>query len=620
MRRRLVPFALALGLAALAVALAPWTVSTSALVARIDGQVQDAFGLDLDVGGRTTIAFLPVPRVKFEEFSLRDRTGRTLVDGGILRGELRVLPLLFGRLELAEVSLADAKIVAEVDAEGASPWQATVDMVTRAVLRGEHPGRSRLRRVSLSNTSLSVNDARTGTATRFDAVNLLLSQASPDGPADFGGSFRWRGELVTVVVSDLNLHAVANGRTSALTARLAGHGARLAVVGTVHGGPEPRVVGQSSLEVRSVRDLARWSGASLPLAPLVEGLGLDGPFEARRDAISWREVRLVLGADTLDGALMARLDRGRLSLSGTLAAEQLDLSAFVAPFAQAQTGAGGWSDEEIALESQTRADLDLRLSATAARAGTLRLEDLALSLLVRPGRVEASLGRATLNRGSLRARLALVGTPEGVDLRTQGTFERLDIGALLADLRQGRWIGGAAQGQFALEGLGTSPAALARTLHGRVGLTVRAGELTGIGLVEALRRVERRPLSASLDWRQGRTPFDQVVLQLAVGNGVAVVTECTVASPVLRGALQGRLGLVDRTVAARASFEATAAQPGGAAPANLTFDVVGPWGDVAVVPDARALIERSGAARSLLPDARIPAPADAMRMRESAAQ
>jgi AsmA protein len=624
MKRRFLPFAIALGLAALAVAIAPWTVSTSAMVARIDGQIQSAFGLDLDVKGRSTIAFLPVPRVKFENFTLRSAEGVPVVVGGLLRGELKVLPLLFGRLELAEVSIAYAKIDADIDAEGRSPWGETVSGLAGMVERGRFAGRTPVRRVAVSESHLTVRDARTGSAHRFDDIDLLLNWPSADGPLDVGGSLRWRGELVTVAVADLNPHALMAGRSSQISARLTGPGARLVLTAAARTGPEFRVAGHSNLEIKSVRDFARWSGADLPLAPMIDLLGLDGPFDATRDTVSWREVRLTIGPDVLEGALMARVEKGRLALNGTLATERLDLSPFVAPFAQSQTASGLWSGDDFSLDGQTRADLDLRVSATAARAGALRLEDLALSLLVKPGRIEASLGRSTLNKGAVRARLALLSTSQGLDFKTQGTFERIDIGGLMTDLGQGRWITGITHGQFALDGLGTSPSELVPTLHGRIALNVRAGELIGVGLMEALRRVERRPLSASMEWRNGRTPFDHLGLQLAVANGVALVNEGSLASPAVRGIVQGRVSLTDRFVSARALFEGTSAptaSPSASLPPALAFDLVGPWTDVAVVPDAKALIERSGAARSLLPDVRVnAADGEQTRQRESAAQ
>ncbi|KAA2237755.1 AsmA family protein [Salinarimonas soli] len=622
MNRRFLPFVLALGLGALGIALAPWTVSTSAMVERIDGQIQDLFGLDLDVKGRSTIAFLPVPRVKFEDFSLKTLDGAPVIEGGLLRGELRVLPLLFGRLELAEVSITYSKIRVELDAEGASPWSKPIAGLKRMVERGRFVGRSPVERLVVNQSSLTARDARTGSTSTFDDINLLLSWPSADSAFDMGGTFRWRGELVTVAIADVNPHLLMAGRTSELSARVSGPGARLVLTGTARGGTDVRVTGQSSLEIKSARDFARWSGAELPLAPMVDLFGLEGAFDARRESVSWREVRVTLGPDTLDGALVARLDKGRLALNGTLAAERLDLTPFVAPLVQAQTASGPWSGDDLSLDAQTRADLDLRVSATAARAGALRLEDLALSVQVKAGRIEASLGRSTLNRGSVRARLALLSTPQGVDLKTQGTFERVDIAGLMSDIGQGRWMSGTAQGQFNLDGLGPSPAELVSSLHGRAAMNVRAGELIGIGVPEALRRVERRPLS--LDWRNGRTPFDQLGVQLAVANGVALVTEGTLSSPAVRGTIQGRLSMVDRMVAARALFEgvpAPAVAASASLPPALAFDLVGPWTDVAVVPDAKALIERSGAARSLLPEIRIhPDGHDAMRQRESAAQ
>ncbi len=617
MIRRLLPLMLVLGVTALAVAIAPWTVSTSALVARIDGQL-DAFGLDLEVRGRSTIALLPVPRVKLEEFTLTNAAGAAVVRGGVLRGELKTLPLLLGRLELAEVSLAEATIDAQGDTEGPHPWQGTIDLLRGAVESGRFAGRSQVRRVALTRSNVTLRDARDGGSVRLEDVNLVMGWASPDSPLDIGGSLRWRGEFVTLAVADLNPHAIAAGRSSPVSARLVGPGARLVVVGTAQGGGGLRVAGQSNLELKSARDFARWSDVGLPLAPSMDSLALDGSFELNGEAVSWRDVRLTLGADVLDGALMARVERGRLALNGTLAADRLDLSPFTAPLLQAQTASGPWSEEELHLEGQTRADLDLRLSANAARAGALRLEDVALSLLVRANRIEASLGRATLNRGTLRGRLALAAAPGGVDARTQATFERLDLAGLMGDLRAGRWLVGSAGGQIALEGVGGSPAEIVRALHGRAALTIRGGELVGFGVGDALRRMERRPLSASLDWRSGRTPFDQAVLQLNVANGAATVAESGLSGPSVRGTVQGRLALPERTLAVRALFE-TLPTPAGQPGAALAFDLAGPWSDVSIMPDARAVIERSGAARSLLPDLRVQT-GEPSRVRESAAQ
>jgi AsmA protein len=220
------------------------------------------------------------------------------------------------------------------------------------------------------------------------------------------------------------------------------------------------------------------------------------------------------------------------------------------------------------------------------------------SILVKPGRIEASLARATAHQGTVKGRLNVAAAGARTDVRLQGSFERVDVGGFLGDVGQTRWMVGTGQGQVSLEGVGESPADLLRQVHGRAAILVRPGELVGVGLSDVLKRVERRPLSASLDWRGGRTAFDQALLTLNVASGVGDVIEGSLASPLARASLQGRISLVDRMVAMRANVDGAGAP---AAPGSgIVFDITGPWDDVAVVPDARALIQRSGAAQPLL--------------------
>jgi AsmA protein len=338
-------------------------------------------------------------------------------------------------------------------------------------------------------------------------------------------------------------------------------------------------------------------------------------------AVSFPAVQLTMGADKLDGALSGRLDGGRLSLTGTLAADRLNLAEAPAPFGPLQASGGTWSYEPLDLREAAGADLDLRLSAAAARLGPLRLDDLAANLLVRRGRVEISLGRATLNRGTVKGRLALAAGETAHDLKLQGSFDRLDIGALLADLGYTRWISGTAQGQVSIESAGESAADLFRRSNGRAAVTVRQGDLWGVAFAEALRRSERRPLSAPLEWKGGRTPFEQAQAVLNVHGGIADVVDAQLVGTAARAALQGLVSLPDRSLALRATVEGLSpagpsqspSQSPSASPSqgpsqgpsqspspSLVFDIYGPWSDVSIVPDARTLIQRSGAGRNLL--------------------
>lgn len=324
-----------------------------------------------------------------------------------------------------------------------------------------------------------------------------------------------------------------------------------------------------------------------------------------RRRLSWPAVSVMLGDDKLEGTMGVRFDTERPVITGTLAADALNLSDLFAPFSQARTSSGSWSEEAIDLARATGTDLDLRLSAASANLGRLSLDDMAASVLVQPSRIEASIGRAGFHDGSLKGRLSLVKHNGQVELKSQGTFAGVQIAPFLVAMGEPRWITGRAEGQFSFEGLGKNPADVIRQAQGRSSIEVTEGDLMGIALDDALRRVEKRPLLASLNWKGGRTPFDKALAQVVVKNGVGEIAEAHLKGPDVQADLKGQVLLVDRTLSMTANVSPADA-PAGQSPA-LVFNVIGDWDNVAVSPQIRSLIERSGAAKPLFPSERVPA-------------
>jgi AsmA protein len=590
MPRRVVLLLSLLALALLGTAVAPWTLPSGGLAASVGRQFRDNYGLELSVAGRSTFALLPVPRIKFEGISLASDDGLA-VEQGVLRGELRLLPLLLGRVELAEAALSEARVVLRGEGAKLDPdmWLAALKRVAS--------DKGSIRRLILTNSAVE------GSRGTLENVNLVLSWPARTGPLQAAGEVSWRGERISIADATITPSILASGRPAPFTVDISAPAGRAKVVGEAQVGPDPRITGHSNVQIRSVRDLSRWSGLDLPLGSLIQAAAIEGDFSADRRRLSWPSVAATLGDDRMEGTLAIRFDNGRPVVTGTLAAERVDLSNFFSPFTQARTSSGLWSGEDASVLAATGGDLDLRLSATNARIGRLRLGDMAASVIVRPGRIEASLGRASLNKGTLKGRLSLVAVSHGTDLKAQGTFENVDAAGFLNDIGQGRWLAGLAQGHFMLETSGGTVADLVRQSHGRTTINVKQGEVIGVSLHEALKRVEKRPLAASLDWKGGRTPFDLIHVVLNVGAGVGEIVEGALTAPGLRTSLQGSVSLMDRLIAVRASVDPA---PASTLPAPVfVFDVTGGWDDVAVVPDARSLIERSGAAKPLFGKERL---------------
>src|SRR5207248_3065694 len=80
----------------------------------------------------------------------------------------------------------------------------------------------------------------------------------------------------------------------------------------------------------------------------------------------------------------------------------------------------------------------------------------------------------------------------------------------------------------------------------RLGRTAVAAALTGINIEQLLRRLERRPLSGIGDLRSGRTPFDQLAINLKVSQGLVSIDEMRVVGPSVRVGVIGQASVPTR--------------------------------------------------------------------------
>jgi AsmA protein len=165
---------------------------------------------------------------------------------------------------------------------------------------------------------------------------------------------------------------------------------------------------------------------------------------------------------------------------------------------------------------------------------------------------------------------------------------------------------------FNLEGSGVSVNAITHTLNGVAALSASDGALTGFNIEQLLRRLERRPLSGTGDFRNGRTPFDKLALTLKVAQGVVTVEDVKLDGSTVRMSLAGTASIPAREVDLHGTatlVTATTETPGF----ELPFIVQGPWDEPVMLPDPQSLIRRSGAAAPLLDAVRDRRARDAVR-------
>jgi len=578
------------GLSVLAAGLAggclPWTVPTERAVAFVSGSLVRTYGIALTASGPAEVALLPLPRLSLGGVRFTAATGEDtpLAEGGALKLQLNLFALLLGRTEVNTASLEGGTIHLPTR-DGDRRWAGP--MAQAAALLA--PGAPHPRRLTLSRGTVTGLDPRDGRVQTARDVDLMVSWPSWSAEAEIAGAFSWNAVPARFTVSGLRIADLAGGASSPFAATADWPAGSLSAEGEGSLGGRAMdalaLSGTASLRTRSLPETLGWMGSDVALSPVIEAFALAGRFEVRDRALLLPSVRVHVGEDRFEGAGSVSLAGARPSIQATLAADSLNLAPLLAETLRlfGADEAPGWSGRSLALRPLTGGDLDLRVSAGRARMGPLAFEDMAASILVQQGGVEAALSRATLQGGLLKGRLGLVplaADPDKTEVKLQGTFDGLDLGALLVDLGQDRWVFGAARGHFAFEGVGATADALVRHLDGRATVAINGGALAGIDLSDVLHR-NGAVAAGALARRNGRTAFEHASLTLQVVDGIGEIVDATLRTPALTGALSGALVLPERRVETRAQLLPRAAADGSTRP-GPSYAIVGPWDAVTV--------------------------------------
>ncbi len=224
----------------------------------------------------------------------------------------------------------------------------------------------------------------------------------------------------------------------------------------------------------------------------------------------------------------------------------------------------------------------------------------AIAATMRAGRLVVTVGESQSFNGSITGTIALAKTETGADFKTQMQFADIDLEKVMTEVFRIRRVEGAGNVSLELESTGRNVQELARNLNGSARISAKDGALTGMNVEQLLRRLALRPLSGSGEFRNGRTPFDRLNIELQIVQGTATIDDVHLEGPNVRLGLTGTTSIPAREfdLAGTATLTSTTAEASN--PFELPFVVQGPWDDPVMLPDAQTLIRRSGAGAPLL--------------------
>jgi AsmA protein len=598
MKRLGMPIAALLGVALIGLIATSWFINRDTLRAAVEAQIRAVTGLDLMVKGNIEVSVFPASYVSFHDVGLKGGgTADPALSVDVLTANLRLLPLLLQRFEIADVMMLRPKIRIVREAGGESNWTPFIDTIARTMKPGAENQVS-FSEIRIQDGVLSYEDAANHVSEALGDIDLSLAWPSISRSFAATGQFDWRGERIDGSISASDFIAALSGDRSGLKARLASAPLKLAFDGTVANRTSMMMEGTLTVDSASLRNALRWTGQPPPGAGGFGRFALKARANVIGASIALTNVNVELDGNVAEG-VMTYANNGRQTLQATLAAGALDFTPYISTFRLLASGARDWNRQLFDLNSLSTPDLDMRLSAARVTVGSSKLGRTAFGANLRGGALALSVGEAQMYGGIAKGSFGIARSDAVADVKAQFEFTDVDLQACASELFGVTKLSGRGNLNVSLVASGASPFGLAQSLDGTASLTGHDGAIAGFNVEQLLKRLERRPLSGGGNFRSGSTPYDNLTIALKFADGIATAEDIRVEGPAARITMTGTASVPAREYDMKGVASLTSA-PNAAPGFDLPFLVQGPWDDPLIFPDPESLIRRSPASAPLL--------------------
>ncbi len=458
--------------------------------------------LDVDLGRTTTVRAdaLTFANARWAKQAQMARADRVEID-------IRVWPLLRGRIDLPEIRLTRPDVLLQTAPKAGDPgnWDFLGDSSG-----GEPP---RLQRLRIDDGRLQFLDALGRTDILVNVRSGQSNQSDTAPPLLVTGKGSWQGNRFTL---DGNTESPLELTDSAHPFRIHLDG-RAGATHAVASGTLTNPFQLQQLDLRfklsgnDLADLYPLLGIAIPPSPPYT---LDG--QLKRDHQVWRYdgFKGRVGDSDLGGDLQFDLGGERPRLTATLMSQRLDfddLAGFVG--APPKTGSGETaSAEQKAQAAQLAAkptvlpdtpydlgklramDADVRWKARRINAPSLPLDDMDAHLLLDDGLLRLEPLNFGVAGGDIRSTIRMDARRPQIDTALKASVRKVQLGQLFPDAKLAEQATGGIGGDIDLRGNGNSIAAMLGSSTGNVGIGMGKGhvgnlvmELAGLDVTESLK-------------------------------------------------------------------------------------------------------------------------------------
>ena len=457
---------------ALLVALALFvTFGLNALRGPITRAVSEATGRELVIDGdiRTVWTWLhPRFRVEKVTFSNADWAAEDhLFSADAVEAEVRLLPLLAGRVVVPEVHLEGAEVNLEQDAEGRKNW-----ILDREQKEQKQESRVHIERLTLDRGHLSYADAVLD-------VEIQADLNTDDTGVVFAVTGNYQGNALSGSGHAGHVLSLRDESTPfPLKAEVKIGETRAAVDGSVTGlvGLK-RIDTQVRLGGRSMSDLYDIIGVALPQTPAYT---TQGRLVREANVVRYENFTGKVGASDLSGTLQVDTGGKRAFMKGDLQSKVLDLADLGVVVGTEQPRADGvLPDAPFDPARWDSVDADVRIKAgTIRRPKQLPLQDLSARIQMKDRVLTLNPLEFGIAGGKLAGPVTLDGSKDTIRAALKMRVQKLQLAQLFPTLEQNKTSVGDIGGLVELAGTGNSVARMLASANGKIGMFMDGGEIS----------------------------------------------------------------------------------------------------------------------------------------------
>ncbi len=522
--------------------------------------------------------------------------------GPMLRAEglqvgVELLPLIAGRIEIAEITIIAPEVLLERGADGRANWEFETAAAREAI--GESAGAGggipefTLGQANITGGSLRYRDHASGGDVTLTDLDLRLELPVFDGPGDITMTARMNDQLQEISGRVENFGPFLNGAVSRMALTLGVGGSTIGFEG--RGGYQPFAFdGTINADLADMAAVHATLGQAAPDVPQGFGrqIGVVGEVTfTPEQTMHLRGATLRLDQNRLAGEADVELDRERPYISAQFTADHLDFSSLAAGGGEAPetttegTVAQGWSRDPIDAAFLALADADIAFRAESMDLGTLKLGPTRATAALDRSRIVFDLREVLAYEGAVTGQFVM-NNRNGLSVGGELAMAGIALQPALTDLAGYERLIGTADFDLKFLGVGNSLHAIMNSLSGDGSFQIGQGELRGLDLVGMLRN-----LDLAYEGEGQKTIFDAVGASFTIANGVLRNDDLAFDAPLITATGEGTIGIGTQTFDYRVVPTALKAEDGSGG-VTVPVLITGTWADPKFRPDLQSLIDQ----------------------------